>query len=125
MSDRRRGEPPMNQSYDRRLRTDLDALKAAGTYKTLRHLTTPMAAEVTMEEAGHVIVLSSNNYLGLSDEPAVIEAGKRGLDQYGAGTASVRFICGTFDIHRTLEERIAQFLSTQASLTYVSCWNAN
>jgi len=62
---------------------------------------------------------------GLERLGLVIEAGKRGLDQYGAGTASVRFICGTFDIHRTLEERIAQFLSTQASLTYVSCWNAN
>jgi len=115
----------VNSTFERKLKAELDKLKAAGTYKTLRHLTTPMAAEVTMEEAGHVIVLSSNNYLGLSDEPAVIEAGKRGLDQYGAGTASVRFICGTFDIHRTLEERIAQFLSTQASLTYVSCWNAN
>ncbi len=78
-----------------------------------------------MEEAGDVIVLSSNNYLGLSDEPSVVEAGKAGLEKYGAGTASVRFICGTFDIHRTLEDRIAEFLSTEASLTYVSCWNAN
>ncbi len=84
-----------------------------------------MAAEVHMEEAGDVIVLSSNNYLGLSDEPSVVEAGKRGLDRYGAGTASVRFICGTFDIHRVLEDRIAAFLGTEASLTYVSCWNAN
>jgi glycine C-acetyltransferase len=100
-------------------------LKAAGTYKTLRHLTTPMAPEVHMEEAGDVIVLSSNNYLGLSDEAEVVEAGKRGLDKYGAGTASVRFICGTFDIHRQLEDRIAEFLRTEASLTYVSCWNAN
>ena len=115
----------MNASFEQRLQADLDKLKAAGTYKTLRHLTTPMAAEVHMEEAGDVIVLSSNNYLGLSDEPSVIDAGKRGLDRYGAGTASVRFICGTFDIHRVLEERIAQFLSTEASLTYVSCWNAN
>src|SRR5579872_7196596 len=125
MSDRRRGEPPMNQSYDRRLRTDLDALRAAGTYKTLRHLTTPMAAEVTMEEAGRVIVLSSNNYLGLADDPRVVQAGIDGLHKYGAGTASVRFICGTFDIHRQLEEKIASFLGTQAALTYVSCWTAN
>lgn len=115
----------MNATFEQKLQADLDKLKAAGTYKTLRHLTTPMAAEVHMEEAGDVIVLSSNNYLGLSDEPSVIEAGKRGLDQYGAGTASVRFICGTFDVHRTLEERIAEFLKTEASLTYVSCWNAN
>ena len=115
----------MNTTFDAALQKELDALKAAGTYKHLRHLTTPMAPEVHMEEAGDVIVLSSNNYLGLSDQPEVVEAGIDGLRKYGAGTASVRFICGTFDIHRTLEERIASFLGTQASLTYVSCWNAN
>ncbi len=115
----------MNAAFQTRLDADLAKLKAAGTYKHLRHITTPMAAEVHMEEAGDVIVLSSNNYLGLSDDAGVIAAGKRGLDAYGAGTASVRFICGTFDIHRTLERRIAAFLRTEASLTYVSCWNAN
>ncbi len=115
----------MNQAFEEKLQSDLDALKKAGTYKHLRHLTTPMAPEVHMEEAGDVIVLSSNNYLGLADQPEVVEAGKRGLDKYGAGTASVRFICGTFDIHRQLERRIADFLGTQASLSYVSCWNAN
>jgi len=115
----------VNATFEQKLQSDIDKLKTAGTYKSLRHITTPMAPEVHMEEAGDVIVLSSNNYLGLSDEPSVIAAGKKGLDKYGAGTASVRFICGTFDIHRTLENRIAQFLSTKASLTYVSCWNAN
>ena len=114
-----------NIAFEKKLTADLDALKAAGTYKHLRHLTTPMAPEVHMEEAGDVIVLSSNNYLGLSDQAEVIEAGKRGLDKYGAGTASVRFICGTFDVHRTLERRIAAFLGTEAALSYVSCWNAN
>lgn len=115
----------MNTAFERSLQSDIEKLKTAGTYKSLRHLTTPMAPEVHMEEAGDVIVLSSNNYLGLSDEAEVVEAGKRGLDKYGAGTASVRFICGTFDIHRQLEDRIAEFLRTEASLTYVSCWNAN
>jgi glycine C-acetyltransferase len=115
----------MNQAFEEKLQGDLDALKKAGTYKRLRHLTTPMAPEVHMEEAGDVIVLSSNNYLGLADQPEVVDAGKRGLDKYGAGTASVRFICGTFDIHRVLEERIAKFLGTEAALSYVSCWNAN
>jgi glycine C-acetyltransferase len=115
----------MNQAFEAKLQTDLDALKQAGTYKHLRHLTTPMAPEVHMEEAGDVIVLSSNNYLGLADQAEVIDAGKRGLERYGAGTASVRFICGTFDIHRELEHRIAGFLDTQAALSYVSCWNAN
>lgn len=115
----------MNSSFSERLQTELDKLKAAGTYKHLRHITSSMAPEVDMEEAGHVIVLSSNNYLGLSDQREVIDAGIEGLEKYGAGTASVRFICGTFDIHRTLESRIAEFLSTEASLTYVSCWTAN
>ncbi|MGB8965670.1 MAG: glycine C-acetyltransferase [Candidatus Cybelea sp.] len=115
----------MNQAFEEKLQGDLDALKKAGTYKHLRHLTTPMAPEVHMEEAGDVIVLSSNNYLGLADLPEVVEAGKRGLDKYGAGTASVRFICGTFDVHRVLEESIAKFLGTQAALSFVSCWNAN
>ena len=115
----------MNATFEQQLQSELDGLKAAGTYKHLRQLTTPMSAEVHMEEAGDVIVLSSNNYLGLSDQPEVVEAGKVGLDRYGAGTASVRFICGTFDIHRHLEDRIAEFLGTEASLTYVACWNAN
>jgi len=115
----------MNSSFEQSLQKDLDALRSAGTYKRLRHLTTPMAAQVHMEEAGDVIVLSSNNYLGLADHPAVIAAGKAALDRYGAGTASVRFICGTFDIHRTLEAKIAAFLGFEASLSYVSCWAAN
>jgi glycine C-acetyltransferase len=115
----------MNQAFEEKLRGDLEALKKAGTYKHLKHLTTPMAPEVHMEEAGDVIVLSSNNYLGLADNPEVIAAGHRGLERYGAGTASVRFICGTFDIHRRLEEKIAAFLGTEASLSYVACWNAN
>lgn len=115
----------MNQAFNKRLRADLDALRAAGTFKTLRHITTPMDAIVHMEEAGDTIVLSSNNYLGLADNPRVVEAGQRGLREYGAGTASVRFICGTFDIHRRIEEKIAAFLGTEAALTYVSCWAAN
>jgi glycine C-acetyltransferase len=115
----------INARFEEKLQAGLDALKAAGTYKQLRHITTPMAPEVNMEEAGDVIVLSSNNYLGLADQAEVVEAGKAGLDKYGAGTASVRFICGTFDIHRTLENRIAEFLGTPAALSYVACWNAN
>ncbi|MDB5095372.1 MAG: 2-amino-3-ketobutyrate CoA ligase [Candidatus Eremiobacteraeota bacterium] len=115
----------MNTAFDARLTTELDALRAAGTYKRLRHLTGPMAAEVHMEEAGDVIVLSSNNYLGLADHPDVVRAGIEGLQKYGAGTASVRFICGTLDVHRELEERIASVFGFDASLSYVSCWAAN
>jgi glycine C-acetyltransferase len=115
----------MNAAFESRLNADLDALRAAGTYKQLRHITGPMASEVHMEEAGDVIVLSSNNYLGLADHPDVVAAGIAGLKKYGAGTASVRFICGTFDIHRELEEKIAAVFGFEAALSYVSCWTAN
>jgi glycine C-acetyltransferase len=115
----------MNATYERKLNAELDKLRAAGTYKSLRHLTTPMDAHVRMEEAGDVVVLSSNNYLGLADNPEVVSAGVEALEQYGAGTASVRFICGTFDIHREIEEAIARLFRTEAALTYVSCWTAN
>ena len=115
----------MNAAFESKLNADLDALRAAGTYKRLSHITGPMAPEVHMEEAGDVIVLSSNNYLGLADHPDVVAAGIEGLKKYGAGTASVRFICGTFDIHRVLEEKIASVFGFEASLSYVSCWTAN
>ncbi|GAC1414256.1 MAG: glycine C-acetyltransferase [Candidatus Velthaea sp.] len=115
----------MNSAYEQKLQAELRALRDAGTYKRLRHITTPMGAHVKMEEAGDVIVLSSNNYLGLADDPDVIAAGVAGLQKYGAGTASVRFICGTYDVHRDLEEKIASFLGMEAALSYVSCWAAN
>jgi glycine C-acetyltransferase len=115
----------MNQTYDRKLKTDLETLRTAGTLKVLRHITTPMDATVHMQEAGDAVVLSSNNYLGLADHPDVVAAGIDGLRRFGAGTASVRFICGTFSIHQELEEKIASFLGTESALTYVSCWNAN
>jgi glycine C-acetyltransferase len=109
----------------RELQAELDALRAAGTYKRLNHLASPQGARVTMEGRGEVIVLSSNNYLGLANEPAVVEAGVDALRRYGAGTASVRFICGTFTVHRELEAALARFAGTEAALSYVSAWNAN
>ncbi|HEX4132645.1 MAG TPA: glycine C-acetyltransferase [Pirellulales bacterium] len=108
-----------------RLRAALDQLRLAGTYKQLKFLAAPMAPITTIEGIGEVLVFCANNYLGLADDPEVVEAGIEGLRRYGAGTASVRFICGTFDCHRELEQRIAAFLGTEAALTYVSCWNAN
>jgi glycine C-acetyltransferase len=78
-----------------------------------------------MEGRGEVLVLSSNNYLGLAAAPDVIRAGKEGLDRWGAGTASVRFICGTLAVHLELERALARFVGTGAALTYVSCWTAN
>ncbi len=107
------------------LQADLDALKSAGTYKRLNYLESPQGPRVRMEGRGEVIVLSSNNYLGLANEPSVVDAGIDALRTLGAGTASVRFICGTFAIHRELESAIAGFVGTDASLSFVSAWNAN
>lgn len=100
-------------------------MKKKGTLKRLRYLQSPMDARAKMEGHGEIIILSSNNYLGLSNHRQVIQAGEDALERYGAGTASVRFICGTFSIHRELEQKLASFLGTEASLSYVSCWNAN
>ena len=84
-----------------------------------------MDTVVPMEGHGDVLVLSSNNYLGLASHPEVIKAGQDALARYGAGTASVRFICGTCRAHRDLEEALARFLKTEAALSYVSCWATN
>ena len=115
----------MMNTLTQSLTAELDALRTAGTFKQLRYIDSPMAAKVEMEGAGDVLVLSSNNYLGLADHPDVVQAGIDALREYGAGTASVRFICGTFAIHREIEDAIAKLHSTEASLTYVSCWTAN
>ncbi|HET9134145.1 MAG TPA: glycine C-acetyltransferase [Gemmatimonadales bacterium] len=112
-------------ALDTRITAELAAFREQGVYKTLNHLASPQAARVQMEGRGEVIILSSNNYLGLSDHPEVVAAGKDGLDRFGAGTASVRFICGTFTIHRELEAACARLVGTEASLSFVSCWNAN
>ena len=111
--------------FNHDLKNDIGNLKRAGTFKELKYIQDKMSAWVTLEKGKKVLCLCSNNYLGLASHPEVIEAAKKGLDIHGAGTASVRFICGTFEIHRKLEEKIASFLHTPKALTYVACWNAN
>ena len=115
----------MTTSLDRRIAGELDQFRADGVYKRLNYLDGPQGPRVRMEGRGEVIILSSNNYLGLAGEPAVIRAGKDALDRFGAGTASVRFICGTFTVHRALEQACARLVGTEASLSFVSAWNAN
>ena len=115
----------MTSSLEKRLVDELEGFRRDGVYKRLNYLTSPQGPRVTMEGLGEVIVLSSNNYLGLANQPEVVAAGKAALDRYGAGTASVRFICGTFAIHRELEAACARLVGTEASLSFVSCWNAN
>ncbi len=115
----------VNRGLEDRLTDELADMREGGVHKLLLHLTGRQAAVVDLEGYGETVNLCSNNYLGLCDEPSVMQAVKEGVDRYGAGTSSVRFICGTFDIHRELESRIADFLELPASLTYTSCWNAN
>src|SRR5256712_1056798 len=112
-------------TFGTRLQAELDQFKRDGVYKRLNYLESPQAARVKMQGHGEVVILSSNNYLGLCNEPEVVAAGQRALEQFGAGTGSVRFICGTFTIHRELEAALAQFVGCESSLTYGSCWNAN
>jgi glycine C-acetyltransferase len=115
----------MSHGFEHRLEAELEQFIRDGVYKRLNYLDSPQGARVRMEGRGDVIILSSNNYLGLSNQAEVIAAGKAALDRWGAGTASVRFICGTFTVHRALEAACARLVGTSASLSFVSAWNAN
>ncbi len=112
-------------SFMGQLQDELVEFKKEGIYKRLNYLDSPQGPRVKMEGHGDVVILSSNNYLGLSAAPDVVAAGKDALDHWGAGTGSVRFICGTFTVHRELENALARFVGCESSLTYVSCWSAN
>lgn len=102
----------------------LQHLEKTGQLKKLQMIEGPMDATITLRGRGEVGCFCSNNYLGLANHPEVIEAGIEGLRRYGAGTASVRFICGTFEPHEKLEKTIAQMLGVEAAYTFVSCWTA-
>jgi glycine C-acetyltransferase len=115
----------LNTGFASALDAALDQFKRDSVYKRLNYLDSPQSARVRMEGRGEILILSSNNYLGLCDEPELVEAGMAGLRRFGAGTASVRFICGTFTIHRELEAALARFVGCESSLTYLSAWNAN
>ena len=107
------------------LSTELDQMANAGTLKRELLLKSAQGPVVEVEGRGEVIMLTSNNYLGLADHPAIVEASEKGERDYGYGLASVRFICGTQTIHRDLEARISQFFGTEDTILYGSCWNAN
>ncbi len=103
----------------------LAGLRESGQFKHLQTLKSPMDAEVEIDGYGKCVCFCSNNYLGLANHPEVVEAGVKAVKDWGAGTASVRFICGTFSPHHDLEKAIARYMGTEASYTFVSCWNAN
>ena len=112
-------------SFAARLQAELEQFKQEGVYKRLNYLESPQAPRAKMQGRGEVVILSSNNYLGLCNQAEVVAAGKRALDAFGAGTGSVRFICGTFTVHRELETALARLVGCEAALSYGSCWNAN
>ena len=118
----------MNDSFLQSLATQTEALKDKGLYKQERLITGPQQAAIHVRQNGdesEVINLCANNYLGLANHPAIIEAAHAALDKYGYGMASVRFICGTQTIHKDLEDRITEFLGTEDTILYPSCFDAN
>ena len=113
------------EGFESRTSGVLSELETGGQLKRLQMIEGPMGPSIQLRGRGTVDCFCSNNYLGLANHPEVVEAGVEGLRRYGAGTASVRFICGTFDPHERLESRIADFLGVEAAYTFVSCWTAN
>ncbi len=107
------------------LNTELTQIKEDGLYKSERIITTPMGAEVKVSTGEDVIIMCANNYLGLSSHPKVIEGAKKALDSHGYGMSSVRFICGTQDIHKELEQKIADFLGMEDTILYAAAFDAN
>ena len=107
------------------LAKDLEAIKANGLWKTERYINSDQKSSITLADGSEVINMCANNYLGLANNPQVIEAAKQGLDRWGFGLASVRFICGTQTIHKTLEEKVSQFLGMEDTILYAACFDAN
>jgi len=112
-------------SYQNHLRQQLETIQAAGTFKRERVIVTPQGTTIRVADGQPVLNLCANNYLGLAQHPAVLEAAQAALRQWGYGMASVRFICGTQEVHKQLEARISQFLGTEDTLLYSSCFDAN
>lgn len=115
----------MDETFYSKLSAQLSELKSAGLYKEERIITSPQNAHIRLNDGKEVLNFCANNYLGLADHPEIIQAAKDSYDQYGFGMASVRFICGTQSIHKELERRISQFLGTEDTILYSSCFDAN
>jgi glycine C-acetyltransferase len=115
----------MSKRLYAQLEQQLEEVKAAGLYKKERVIESQQQAEIGINSGEHVLNFCANNYLGLANHPDLIAAAKTGLDDYGFGVASVRFICGTQDIHKQLETKISEFLGTEDTILYPSCFDAN
>jgi glycine C-acetyltransferase len=112
-------------SLNARLATELQDIREAGLFKSERIIVSPQSAEIELADGSRVLNFCANNYLGLADDPAIIEAAKRALDSHGHGMASVRFICGTQDLHKQLEAKIAAFFGKDDAILYAACFDAN
>ena len=114
----------MNRSFTAHLQQQIDGIREQGLYKSERIITSPQRANITVK-GETVLNLCANNYLGLGDSKELIAAAKEGFDAHGFGMASVRFICGTQDVHKELEARLTKFLGTEDTILFSSCWDAN
>ena len=108
-----------------RLSKEIQEIRDSGLYKNERIITSPQAADITLANGSKVLNFCANNYLGLSSHPKVIEAAKKAVDSHGYGMSSVRFICGTQDIHKELEQKISTFLGTEDTILYAAAFDAN
>ncbi|MBP7370388.1 MAG: aminotransferase class I/II-fold pyridoxal phosphate-dependent enzyme, partial [Arenimonas sp.] len=115
----------MNKSALLDYQNQLDEIEKQGLLKNERIITSAQSAEITLANGRSVLNFCANNYLGLADNPEIIQAAKDALDTHGFGMASVRFICGTQDLHKTLEAKIASFFGTQDTILYAACFDAN
>ena len=115
----------MYKDFQNYLTSELKAIEEAGLYKNERIIVTPQRAAIKVKSGEDVINFCANNYLGLSDSPVLIEAAKKALDERGFGMSSVRFICGTQDLHKELEKKIAEFFGTEDTILYAACFDAN
>ena len=115
----------MFQPMQQRLQSTLQGIRDAGLYKDERIITSSQSADITVQDGAEVINFCANNYLGLANDPRLIDAASTTMQQHGFGLASVRFICGTQDIHKRLEQRIASFMGTEDTILYSSCFDAN
>lgn len=115
----------MRGEFYQQLTNDLDTARAEGLFKEERIITSAQQADITVADGSHVINFCANNYLGLANHPDLIAAAKAGMDSHGFGMASVRFICGTQDSHKELEQKLAAFLGMEDAILYSSCFDAN
>src|SRR5690349_24351860 len=115
----------MNKGFAEHVEGQLAGIRAAGTYKSERVIITPQGTTIRVSDGKPVLNLCANNYLGLAQHPEVTAAAKQALDTWGYGMASVRFICGTQGVHKQLETKLTEFLGTEDTILYSSCFDAN